>query len=153
VCSKKKSRTATVAIVFAMVAVSVWIMIPYLRGLRNLGYVDSAIGTLRTLVAEESRFAEAHHDLGYTCAISDLDSSDLDSNRMLKALAKSGQRNGYAFELICSVGNTTGARRAFQVTARPLHADMPAYCTDQSGVVRADYGGSPSKCLLSGTPL
>src|ERR1700680_896979 len=136
--SKKKSRTATAAIVFAVVAISGWIIIPYFRGLRNLGYVDSAIFTLRTLVAAESHFAEAHPSFGYACAISDLASSDLDSNRMLKELAKSEQRNGYSFELICSVGTRTGARRAFQVTVRPLHADMPAYCTDQSGVVRAD---------------
>jgi hypothetical protein len=146
--SKKKSGTAAVAVVCAVVAASCWITIPSLWGLIKLGYVDSAIGTLRTLVDEEAHFAEAHPDLGYTCTISDLASSE-----MLKELAKSGRRNVYAFELICPARDTTGARRKFQVTSRPLHADMPAYCSDQSGVVRADYGGSPAKCLQSGTTL
>jgi hypothetical protein len=62
--SKKKSRTAAVAVVCAVVAVSGWITIPYLWGLVKLGYVDSAIGTLRTWVDEEAHFAEAHPDLG-----------------------------------------------------------------------------------------
>lgn len=110
-----------------------------------LGFVDSAIGTLRTGVAEESHFAEAHPDLGDTCAISDLDSDD-----MLRKLAQSGQRNGYAFELNCPARDRSRPRRIFQVTARPLHSDMPAYCTDQSGILRYDEGGLPAKCLQSG---
>lgn len=145
---QKKSRTATIFVICLVLIVSAWIVIPHFWRLMLLGDVDSAISTLRILVDEESHFAESHPDLGYTCAISDFGSS-----KMLRDLAKSGRRNGYAFELNCPEGNRTGPRLAFQVTARPLHSELSAYCSDQSGILRYDEQGSTAKCLQSGTPL
>lgn len=142
---KEKSRTARVAVISLVVAVSCWIIIPHFWHLFLLGDIDSAIVTMRTLVDAETHFAEAYPDVGYTCTI-----SDLDSYEMLRKLAKNGQRNGYAFELACPAGEGTGPRRTFQVTARPLHAELPAYCSDQSGVLRYDEQGSTAKCLQSG---
>lgn len=144
----KKSRTVSAAVICVVAVVAGWFIFSFLRRSMMLGYVDSAIGTLRTVVDEESRFSEAHPGVGYTCSI-----SNLSSKEMLRKLAKSEKRNGYAFELGCPAGNGTGPQRAFQVTARPLRKDMPAYCSDQSGVLRYDEGGSPAKCLQSGVPL
>jgi len=144
----KRSRTVTAAIICVVAAVAGWIIFSFFRRSMMLGYVDSAIGTLRTLVDEESRFSEAHPGVGYTCAI-----SDLGSNEILRKLARSEKRNGYVFELSCPARDKVGPQRAFQVTARPLRKDMPAYCSDQSGVLRYDVSGSPAKCLQSGVPL
>jgi hypothetical protein len=142
---KKQSRTATVAVICLIVALLCWIIIPRFWHLLLLGDIDSAIGTMRTLVDAESNYAEVHPGVGYTCTIADLDSVE-----MLRKLAKSGQRNGYAFELSCPASEGTRPRRTFQVTARPLHADLPAYCSDQSGVLRYDEQGSTAKCLQNG---
>ena len=114
----------------------------------RLAYVDSAIGMMRTVVTAEKRFAEMHPNRGYACAFSDLASTE-------PSLELSGrsQRNGYAFELICPSRNGGDANEHFQVTARPLEKDLPAYCSDQSGIVRYDEGGSPAGCLLNGSTL
>src|ERR1700674_2821380 len=59
-------------------------------GLHTLGYVDSAIVTMRTLVADENKFAETHPSLGYTCTLARVTTDS--------AIA-SGGRNGYTFEI------------------------------------------------------
>jgi len=146
--NEKKSRNAKIVIICLVLVMSGWIIIPHFWHLFLLGDVDSAIYTIRTLVAAESRFAEAHPQLGYTCAVSDLDSS-----ATLRELAKSGRRNGYAFELHCPTEDRPGPRLAFQVTARPLYSELSAYCSDQSGVLRYDEQGSTAKCLQGGTPF
>lgn len=145
---KKRRRTATLISVLLAAVVFGWVFVYYFRGLLRLGYVDSAIGTVRTLVDEEKVFAEAHPDSGYACKLSDLSSTE-----MLRELAKSGRRNGYSFELLCRAGVGAGLHQAFQVIAHPLHADMPVFCSDQSGILRSDYGGSTAKCLESRGPL
>lgn len=146
--NEKKSRAVTVVFICIVAAVAGWFVFSFLRRAMMLGYVDSAIRTLRTLVNEESRFSEAHPGVGYTCAI-----SDLGSDEMLRKLAKNEKGNGYAFELICPARNGTGPQRTFQLTKRPLRKDMPAHCSDQSGILRYDESGSPAKCLQSGVPL
>jgi hypothetical protein len=132
----------SVAIAITVMAVSGWIIFNFLRRSMMLAYTDTAIGTIRTIVTAEEHFAADHPDLGYTCAM-----ADLKANEMLGGLAKTGQRNGYAFELICTSGGNSRPQRSFQVTARPLNPDLPAYCSDQSGVLRYDAGGSTAKCL------
>jgi hypothetical protein len=134
--------------VFLAVAFFGWISFTYFRGLLRVGYIDSAIGTVHSLVTEESHFAEAHPNVGYSCKM-----SDLDSNEMIREMGKTGGRNGYSFELICPARERTGARDAFQIVAHPIHAGMPVFCSDQSGVLRSDYGGSPTKCLHSRDPM
>lgn len=121
----------------------------YLQGLLGLGYVDSAIGSMRTLVAAEEMFAKAHPNLGYTCTI-----SELPPDPVIASPAKNGQRNGYSFE-ITGCGDSSGQRPdpGYTLTARPLHKGLPAFCTDQSGVLRSDENGSVEKCLKSGVPL
>src|SRR3974390_1511748 len=142
---KKKSRTVSVVAVVVVLVAVIWIAIPHLRSLRNLGYIDSAIGTVRVLVTEENNYARSHPRQGYSCALTDLTSNDL-----LRELAKSGRRNGYAFELICPAEPGTSPRQSFQITARPLRAELPAYCSDQSGILKSDDGGSPTNCLSRG---
>jgi hypothetical protein len=145
---KRRSRVLFPTIICVVLGTSVWITIRYIWPLAKLGYVDSAIGTLRTLVTAEEVFAKKHPARGYSCAF-----SDLDSDAMLRALAKSGNRNGYAFDLVCPAKDRDGIQRAYKVTARPLHTNMPAYCSDQSGVLRYDEKGSPSDCLQNGIPF
>lgn len=143
--ARKRSQRVGLCLFLALAA---WITIRYFHGLRNLGDIDSAIFTLRTTVDAENRFAERHADEGYTCKL-----TDLGSNEMLRLLAQTGQRNGYAFQIICSTDAKLGPRKTYQVTADPLHSKLPAYCVDQSGIVRYDEEGSSSRCLRSGSPL
>jgi len=124
-----------------------WIFLS--RSMR-LGNVDSAIGSMRTLVAAETKYAQAHPEVGYTCSVSELPSDEF---RIVEQL-RNGTRNGYAFQIGgCQVAYAKRPNAKYQFTARPLLKGMPAYCTDQSGIVKYDESGSVQKCLESGVPF
>jgi hypothetical protein len=125
---------------------SVWLVAWYLNGSLKLAYKDSAIGILRTVVRDENTFAVAHPTSGYTCELSDLTTH--------RAATTNGQENGYVFQISgCRIATDASPNTSYNVTARPQGSGMPAFCTDQSGIVRADYGGDIVNCLRSGVPL
>jgi len=140
----KRFRLAFLTVLLLLLTAAGW----YLRGLMRLGYIDSAIASVRTLVDEEKRFAGMHPDRGYACAI-----SELDGRRLPERLGNTGYRNGYIFDLTCPATDPLAVRRSFQVTARPVQSGLPAYCSDQSGVLRTAEGGSTEECLKRGSPL
>ena len=123
----------------------VWIASTYFVRLRAVGYMDSAIGSVKTLVSNEANFAKAHPSFGYSCNLADITSD---------AALISGHKDEYAFEVSDCRPHSAGEPNAsYYVTARPLHADMPAYCSDQSGILKADYRGSTAACVKAGQPL
>jgi len=74
------------------------------RRSKRLGYVDSAIGSMRLLVAAQEKYAQAHPQLGYTCSLSALPSDGLTAE-----LVRNGRSNEYAFEIsICLAGDGKG---------------------------------------------
>jgi len=148
--SSKKKRFQPVVIVvggLALIVIS-WALTTFLRDALALGRVDSALVSVRALVAAEAKFAQTHPDLGYTCGLSQLPVED-----WMKGLTKDGSKNGYAFTISgCRPANGKGPNVSYYVTARPLRSDMPAFCSDQSGIVKSDEGGSVESCLHSGVP-
>ena len=139
-------KTAVVLGSLALI-VACWI---FLSRAMRLGYIDSAIGSIRTLVAAEKKYAEAHPEVGYTCSISELPSDEFKIVEQLRA----GTRNGYAFQIGgCQVANVRHPNPNYQLTARPLLKKMPAYCSDESGIMKYDESGSVQKCLKSGVPF
>jgi hypothetical protein len=115
-----------------------------------LGYVDAAIGRMRALNDAEVKFAQTHPRVGYTCALSQLP----ESGEIQRLLTGSGIDNDYAFEIAgCQAPDAAGPNGAYYTTARPLHSGQPAFCSDQSGILKADYGGSVEKCRANGVPL
>jgi hypothetical protein len=121
-----------------------WLVTRYLVGLRNLGYVDSAIVTTRVLVANENRFSAVHPETGFTCKLADIAG---DTNIV------NARKNGYLFEIHDCEGPVGSRSATYRLTARPLLPGIPAFCSDQSGILRADYDGSVIKCIRSGQPL
>ena len=119
----------------------------FLSRAMRVGYIDSAIGSMRTLVAAETRYAQAHPEVGYTCSLSALPSDEF---KIIDQL-RNGTRNGYAFQISgCQVADVKRPNAKYRLTARPLLKGMPAYCSDQSGIVKYDESGSVQKCLESG---
>jgi hypothetical protein len=99
------------------------------------------------LVAAEKGYAEAHPEVGYTCSMSALPSDEFKIVEQLRI----GPKNGYAFQIGgCQVANGARSNAKYQLTARPLLKGKPAYCSDQSGIVKYDESGSVQKCLESG---
>src|SRR5215469_13661799 len=101
---------------------------------KRLGYVDAVIGSIRVLVAAETKFAQTHPSTRYTCTLSALSGDEL-ANK----LARDGMRNGYVFEISgCRATDDKRPNNKYDVTARPLLTEMPAFCSDESGVVKYD---------------
>ena len=122
----------------------------FIRRSMRLGYVDSAIGSMRSLVTAETKYAQAHPEVGYTCSMSALPSDEFKIVEQLR----NGTRNGYAFQIGgCQVADAKRPNEKYQLTARPLLNGMPAFCSDQSGIVKYDESASVQKCLESGVPL
>ena len=143
---KKQLLPVLVVLVSSAFIVAGWI---FLSRLKRLAYLDSAIVSVRILVTAETKFAEAHPDIGYICTLSALPSDELTAE-----LVKNGRKNEYAFEIGgCSAEDAKRTTTKYQLTARPLVTGMPAFCSDQSGVVKYDESGSIQKCLESGIPL
>lgn len=147
----KKTRRQRIALVVAAVVIVLgYFAFRMIWGLMMLGYVDSAIYRMRVLSASEAQFAKMHPELGYTCNFSQLPSSD----ETVRQVAKNPTGNGYVFEIIgCQGQGVAKPNATYYLTAKPLHSGQPAYCSDQSGIVKADYNGSVDRCRTSGDPL
>jgi hypothetical protein len=126
-----------------------WIAFRRVRGLMMLGYTDSAIVRVRAITAAEGQFAQAHPEVGYTCTL-----SQLPHDEQIVRLVKDRKDNGYAFDIVgCQGPDPKGPNSVYRVTARPLHSGLPAFCSDQSGILRFDDDGSVEKCLVNRVPF
>jgi hypothetical protein len=119
-----------------------------MRGLMLLGSVDSAISRVRAISAAETQFAKEHPELGYTCELSHLPQSE----GITRLITKGRIDNGYAFEVIGCRAAIQKPNSTYQITARPLHFGAPAFCSDPSGILMFDEGGSVEKCLAKRNP-
>lgn len=142
---QRTSRVIYQAIIgLGVFALGGW-LVHYFVGLRNLGYIDSAIFTMRTLLAAEDKFAKAHPGLGYTCSLTDIATNPT---------MASGRWNEYVFEISgCRAKSAGGPNIGYFLTAHSLRSAMPAFCSDQSGILRYDSSGSAVSCTKSGHPL
>ena len=109
----------------------------------------SVVSSMRTLNMAEIAYEQAHHNVGYSCSLSELSSvwgisSDL----------AGGKKNGYHFELKnCARAKPGGPIAKYQLLAysdTPTRAGATAYCTDESDVIRVVRNGSPQDCFDRG---
>jgi type IV pilus assembly protein PilA len=126
------------------------IAIPNLLRARMAANESSAVASVRTLSVAEINYSHAHPDKGYTCSLSDL-------NQLIDGALLSGRKTGYVFELqACAAGPESGANVSYQVVAYPAAANQSgvrAFCSDESGLIKVDSGGSVRGCVENGTPL
>jgi hypothetical protein len=110
----------------------------------------SVVSSMRTLNMAEIAYGQAHRNVGYTCSLAELQrvwgiSRDL----------AGGKKNGYQFELQNCVPSRPGGPIAkYQLlaySADPVRAGAPAYCTDESDIIRVVRNGSPHECFKRGT--
>jgi hypothetical protein len=140
----KRSNGALIAVLSGTLLIA-WIVGTRIYDLMALGYVDSAIGTLRDIVSNESAFASAHPQQGYTCKL-----SELANDQVLTTLAKDAVRNGYTFQ-IDGCASTAKPNRIFHATAAPIRKGMQVFCADESGILKS--GESTGDCLVRGVVL
>jgi type IV pilus assembly protein PilA len=126
------------------------IAIPNLLRARMAANESSTVASMRTLSVAEINYSHAHPHAGYTCSLSDLKQS-------IDGALVSGRKTGYVFELQgCVAGPESGANVSYQVVAYPISANQTgvrAFCSDESGLIKVDSGGSARDCVENGTPL
>jgi hypothetical protein len=118
----------------------------------SVGSESSAVAALRTLNTAEISYSQAHHAQGYTCALADLNGAWGISRQLA-----TGRKGGYIFQLQgCEAAKADGPIVKYRVVAYPegpAYNNRPAYCSDQSDVIRVARNGSGSDCLRAGVEL
>ena len=111
----------------------------------------SAVSAIRALNTAEIAYTQAHPAQGYSCSLDELAKSwgirgDLDQVK----------KKDYSIALQgCSPGKADGKVTKYQVVAYPKagKAKLPAFCSNQSDVIKVDWNGSPEGCLSKGADL
>ena len=113
---------------------------------------NSVVSSLRTLNMAEISYSQAHKDSGYTCSLTELSSSWGLSDELTH-----GRKHGYVFELRgCKAGKGMRPISKYQLIARPgdeSQRGFPAFCSDESYVIRIARNGSVDDCVRSGSDL
>lgn len=113
---------------------------------------SSVVSSVRSLNTAEIAYSQAHKSTGYTCSLSELKqawglSSDL----------ASGRKNGYIFRIQdCASTKANGPIVKYRLVAYPAvtgKTGVPAYCSDESDVIRIAKSGSASERLERGVNL
>jgi type IV pilus assembly protein PilA len=136
------------------------IAIPNLLRARIAANEPSAAAGVRTLNAAQLSYQSEYPKVGFTCSRSALGGSgpsapSADHAQIIDDRLASGENHGYRLELRNCVNSETEGHK-YQVVAYPLignQTGVRAFCSDESGVVRVDAGGSADDCLTSGSPL
>ena len=141
---KKWLPHLALAVGYSCLSISALVLVFILHDLYRLAQLDSAIGTVRELVAAETVFSKSHPKQGYTCSLAELATDDRISGET-KMFIKTGQRNGYSFEIRGCQKVDGKPNPAYEIIARPLHDSDPHggdnVCAEQSGIVHFSKPG------------
>jgi hypothetical protein len=110
-----------------------------------------AVGKLRRITTLQNDYAVLHPTKGFACQLPLLKPTaatrdDYDADAFLL----SSDHAGYRTSLIGCEPELGGMVRRYQITAVPLEpgkSGVRAFCTDQTGVLWYDAGGSAANCL------
>jgi Domain of unknown function (DUF4190) len=120
--------------------------------LKVVNYQNPVVSAVRSLNTAEIAYAQGHREAGYTCSLSELKAAWGLNNELAR-----GQQNGYIFEVKgCTAAKANGPIAKYQVVAYPAatnKAGTPAFCSNESDVIKVARNGSPQDCLRVGVDL
>lgn len=114
---------------------------------------SGAVGTLRTLNTAQLVYQMTYDR--YTCKLADLGGADSGKEpdahhaQLIDSSLESGKKSGYTF----AISHCDAAGKKYRASAVPDKPGEPAYCTDQSGVIKSSEDGKAATCFASGKPL
>jgi type IV pilus assembly protein PilA len=137
-------------IVVAIILIIAAIAIPNLLRSRIAANESSAVGSIRTIGTAQITYSSTYPDVGFASTLTALGGTGtvasatnallIDSN--LGCAAQPCQKSGYNF----AIGNTTGTPVVtFDTTGLPVSVGQTgqrAFCSNQSGVIRFNAGGT-----------
>ena len=118
----------------------------------------SAVGSLRTLNTAEVTYVTTFPAHGFTCTLADLGgmggggTPDEHHALLIEPRLAYGKKSGYVFRISGCDGSPASR---YHVTAVPADSSSGtrAFCSDESGVIRASRDGKAESCLSTGQPL
>jgi hypothetical protein len=119
------------------------------------GSEASVVAALHTIVTAENTYAATYRNIGYTCALMELDGfGGGERNEHQAMLINAGLAGGKRYGYVFTVSQCAGAS-GFQLTAAPNSNNFGqrAYCTDQTSMVRYSADGNAASCMKNGIPL
>lgn len=123
-----------------------------MRKMAVMNNENTVVASVRSLNTAEIAYAQAHRDFGYTCSLSDLSGAWGISGDLA-----TGRKNGYRFELRgCIAAKVNGPAMKYQIVAYPEVArksGTPAFCSNESDVIKLARSGSAQECLRTGIDL
>ena len=123
-----------------------------MRKMMLMNNENSVVASVRSLNTAEIAYAQAHRDSGYTCSL-----SDLSGTWGISGDLASGRKNGYRYELRgCAAAKANGPATKYQLVAYPEVAKKsgtPAFCSNESDVIKLARSGSAQECLRTGIDL
>jgi hypothetical protein len=116
-----------------------------------------AVGNLRRIIALQNDYPASHPSQGFACRLPLLKPTvptrdDYDQDAFLL----SEHHVGYRIAIKGCEGDPGGVVTHYQTTAVPLEpgkSGVLAFCADQTGMIRYDFGGSAETCLTAGRAL
>ena len=111
----------------------------------------TAVSTLKKINTLERQYAATHPTKGFACELPSLQQAGktrdpYDGTTALLA----GEWSGYKFTVASCTAERNGTIAHYEVTAAPIKpggTGAHAFCTDDSGRLFYDNGGSPAQCL------
>jgi prepilin-type N-terminal cleavage/methylation domain-containing protein len=143
-------------IVVAIILIIAAIAIPNLLRSRIAANEASAVGSVRTINTAQATYSSTYPSVGFADSLAKLGppagtaAADSNTAGLVDNVLAAGTKSGYSF----TIGGTTGTPVVtYTSQAAPVSAGQTgqrAFCSDQSGVIKYDAGGSGSSCT-SGT--
>jgi len=147
-----------ILVVLAILCVAAY-FIPVLDGPNSRRGAREAIalGNLRKLADLQKRFSSAHPEKGFTCQMPLLKSTNPSTGEYdPEEFLVLDRYAGYKIKLSECEPDPKGLVTHYQATAVPVEpgkSGVRAFCTDQSGALWYDNGGSADNCLARRQPI
>jgi hypothetical protein len=140
-----KKLGITAAIVIAIVGI--YEAGRFLFGMRELAYMDSAIGSMRELTNAAQGWADAHPQQGYPKSIEEMHAAGL-----IDETLRLGVKNRYRYTYIPKALGVVGRVTDYEIHGDPIDRTSMRwhFCTDRTGVLR--YSEGPSTNLSKTLP-
>jgi hypothetical protein len=127
-----KKLGVTVVIVVAIAGVG-----HYLYGMRELGYLDSAIGSMRELTSAAQGWADAHQRQGYPKSIEEMYAAGL-----IDETLRLGLKNRYRYTYVPKAPEADGRVTDYEIHGDPIDSTPTRwhFYADRTGVLRYSEG-------------
>jgi hypothetical protein len=152
---KKYARDLFIAIAVLICILLIVVFTPALDGpnRNRKSHEVIAVGHLRRIVTLQNNYAGSHPATGFACELPLLKSAEPDQYGYdPEAFLRSGGYLGYRISLAGCGPEPNGVVTRYRITAIPLEqgkSGIRAFCTDETGALWYDAGGSAEKCFAS----